>query len=208
LRRNAIRCLGLCGSLRSASLNAALLRTVAQLAPAPYAVQVCGQMSLLPLFNPDLESAPPAAVDLLRADVAQADVLLIASPEYAHGVSSVIKNALDWLVSFESFVDKPVMVLNASPRAHHADDALRETLRTMSARLIEAQSLVIPLLGVVRDEAAMPASSEVRIAIQRLFATLDRHFARVDQTVSALSAAGPVATGTPGSAPHSDHDPS
>jgi NAD(P)H-dependent FMN reductase len=72
---------------------------------------------------------------------------LIASPEYAHGVTGTIKNALDWLVSFEPFVDKPVAVLNTSPRAHHADDALRETLKTMSAVVVEQASITVPLLG-------------------------------------------------------------
>jgi NAD(P)H-dependent FMN reductase len=58
-----------------------------------------------------------------------------------------IKNALDWLVSFESFANKLVAVLNASPRAHHADDALREALTTMVAVIVEAASITIPLLG-------------------------------------------------------------
>jgi len=74
-----------------------------------------------PLFNPDLEMSPPANVMTLYRAVVEADALLIASPEYAHGVSGPIKNALDWLVGFEPFAGKCVAVLNASPRAHHAD---------------------------------------------------------------------------------------
>ena len=46
----------------------------------------------------------------------EADALLIASPEYAHGVSGVMKNALDWLVGDEAFVGKPVALVNTSPR--------------------------------------------------------------------------------------------
>jgi len=70
--------------------------------------------------------------------------LLIASPEYAHGVTGVLKNALDWLVASERFFGKPVAVLNASPRAHHADASLREILRTMSANIVEAASVSVP----------------------------------------------------------------
>ena len=82
-----------------------------------------------------------------RIKLAAADALIIASPEYAHGVSGAMKNALDWLVSFEPFVYKPVAVFNASPRAHHGDDALREILKTMPAIIVEPASIDIPLLS-------------------------------------------------------------
>jgi NAD(P)H-dependent FMN reductase len=58
---------------------------------------VYGDLGSLPLFNPDLECAPHPAVAQFRS--ATADALLMASPEYAHGISGVMKDALDWLVS-------------------------------------------------------------------------------------------------------------
>src|SRR5579862_7006350 len=131
-----MRVLALSGSLRRASINSALLRAAARLAPASIAVTVFTELGALPLFNPDLEATPPPPVQALRRCIATADALVIASPEYAHGISSPIKNALDWLVSFEPFVGKPVAVLNASPRAQYAYAALLETLRTMSALLV------------------------------------------------------------------------
>jgi len=132
------------------------------------AVHLYGAMGELPLFNPDLEVDPPRAVRALREAIARADAVLIASPEYAHGVSGVMKNALDWLVSFEGFVAKPVAVVNASPRAHHASDALLETLRTMSAALIPQGCVSIPLLGTCTTEAQMLASPAVSAQIHEL----------------------------------------
>jgi NAD(P)H-dependent FMN reductase len=164
--------LALCGSLRAASINAALLRAAECLAPAGVAIVRHPSLGDLPLFNPDLEADPPRAVVRLRDAVAAADALVIASPEYAHGVTGTIKNALDWLVSFEPFVHKPVAVLNASPRAHHADAALRETLRTMSARVVEDACVAIPLLGAGLDEAAMVATPAVAGAIVRALEAL------------------------------------
>lgn len=161
-----VRVLGLCGSLRVASINAALLRAAMRLAPRSVTVELFDHLGRLPLFNPDLEIDPPAPVQQLRRAVAQADALLIASPEYAHGVTGTIKNALDWLVSFEPFVNKPVAVWNASPRAHHADDALRETLKTMSARIMEPASVSLPLLGAHLDEQGMVDSPLVSCAIR------------------------------------------
>lgn len=150
-----MKVLGISGSLRAASINSALLRAAVHLAPSAVTLSVFGGIGQLPLFNPDLETRPPPQVTALRNAVAASDALLFASPEYAHGVTGAIKNALDWLVSFEPFVDMPVAVLNASPRAHHADAALRETLRTMSAVIVEGASVSLPLLGAHLDEEGM-----------------------------------------------------
>jgi NAD(P)H-dependent FMN reductase len=168
-----MRLLALCGSLRAASINAALLRAAARLAPAHVVIAIHPPLGDLPLFNPDLEADPPPAAARLHAAVAQADGLVIASPEYAHGVTGTIKNALDWLVGFEPFIHKPVAILNASPRAHHADDALRETLRTMSAVIVDEACVAIPLLGAHLDEDGMVEAPPVAAAIVRALAALE-----------------------------------
>ena len=169
-----MKILALCGSLRAASINAALLRTAARIAPPGFEVVWCAAVGDLPLFNPDLEAQPPAAVLRLHTGVAWADALLIASPEYAHGVTGVIKNALDWLVSQEAFVNKPVAVLNASPRAHHADDALRGTLRTMSAYIVEPACLSLTLLGAHLAESEMATHPLVAPALIGALQALQR----------------------------------
>lgn len=159
-----MRVLALSGSLRAASINSALLRTAAHLAPPGMDIRLFDGLGQLPLFNPDLESDPPSSVERLRVEVATADALLIASPEYAHGVTGTIKNALDWLVSFEPFAHKHVAVFNASPRSRHADASLRETLKTMSAILVEPACVEVPLLGanLIEDSMAThPLVSEI-----------------------------------------------
>ena len=164
--------LGISGSLRKASINSAVLRAGARLVPVGMTLCVFDGVGDLPLFNPDLEADLPPPVLALHAAVAEADALLIASPEYAHGVTGSIKNLLDWLVSFEPFVGKPVAVFNASPRAHHADAALRETLRTMSAQIVEPACLSIALLGARLDEDGMVEDAEVSAAIRRALCAL------------------------------------
>ena len=172
--------LALCGSLRKASINAALLRVAARLAAPAADIEVADWLGRLPLFNPDLEAGEelPRGVQALHLAVANADALLIASPEYAHGVSGTIKNALDWLVGFEPFIHKPVAIINASPRAHHADDALRETLRTMSAGLVGERSFAVELLGAHLDEAAMEVSPSVALVVAEAMAALRDEAAR------------------------------
>jgi chromate reductase len=142
-----MKILAISGSLRVASLNSALLRAVARLAPADINVELYRGLGDLPLFNPDIEASDPAPVADLRTQILSADALLIASPEYAHGVTGVMKNALDWMVSCEAFIHKPVALLNASPRAVHAQAALKETITVMSASFIEDASITVPILG-------------------------------------------------------------
>lgn len=177
-----MRVLAISGSLRAASINSALLRAVRRLAPTGIEVQLFNGLGGLPLFNPDDEGDPPQAVQSFRAQVAAADALLIASPEYAHGFTGAIKNGLDWLVSFEPFTFKPVAVLNASPRAHHADDGLREVLKTMNATLVESASVTITLVGAGLDEDGMVNTSSVASGIQNCLAEL--HQAVLSQRVS------------------------
>lgn len=160
-----IKILALSGSLRQASINTALLRAAAQIAPAELAIKLCDLIGDLPLFNPDLEANLPNIVQDFRAQVSSVNALLIASPEYAHGVSGVLKNALDWLVSLPAFVNKPVVLWNSAPRAHHADDALREILRTMSADLIEPASVTLPWVGHSVNGQEISLVPEIREAI-------------------------------------------
>jgi chromate reductase len=175
-----MKALALSGSRRAASINTALLRCAARLAAPRWHISLFAALGELPLFNPDLDdgSAVPALVQTLRTEVARSDALLIASPEYAHGISGTIKNALDWLVSYEGFVGKAVAVFNASPRAHHAHDALLEVLSTMSANVVREATVVVPLLGAGLDEEAMlrepMVATAVRAALQSLEGALSR----------------------------------
>lgn len=156
-----MKLLAISGSLRAASENTKLLRAARRLAPPGVDIMLYEGLDTLPLFNPDLEASDPAPVAALRAAINGADALLIASPEYAHGVSGVIKNALDWMVGNELFIDKPVALLNASARATHAQAALRETLLTMSARIVEAASVTLPILGSGLDEDGIVGHAEI-----------------------------------------------
>jgi NAD(P)H-dependent FMN reductase len=169
--------LALSGSLRQASINTAFCRAAARLAPAPMRVEVYAGLGGLPLFNPDLEAAPPAAVLDLRAAVARSDALLIASPEYAHGISGVMKNALDWLVSDPSVVGKPFALVNTSPRAHHAYEALGEVLKTMSLERVADASVAVQLLGSCITETAMLESTQACGAIRAVLSSLAAHLA-------------------------------
>lgn len=150
--RRVVRVLAISGSLRSASSNSALVRAAARLAPPGVEFSIDRDLGDVPPFNPDLDTdVVPAAVSRFRAALRASDAILISSPEYAHGVSGVLKNALDWVVSSGELIDKPIAVINASARATHAHASLCETLATMSGRVIDDASVTIPFAAPALD---------------------------------------------------------
>jgi chromate reductase len=169
-----VRILAISGSLRAASSNTALLRAAATLAPEGMEIVLYGGLGDLPHFNPDLEDAEPLSVTELRHQVRTADGLLISSPEYAHGVPGVLKNALDWLVGGSEIVYKPIALWNASPRATHAQESLAETLRTMSTRIVPEASIAVLLLGRRIDTAGIASDPELSGPLRAALAAFAR----------------------------------
>jgi len=113
-----MKILAISGSLRAASHNTAVLVAAMRLAPANVTVELFEGIGELPFFNSDLETSGhlPESVSVFRQAIGAADGVLISSPEYARGVSGVMKNALDWLVGSSEFPGKPVALINTSPR--------------------------------------------------------------------------------------------
>jgi chromate reductase, NAD(P)H dehydrogenase (quinone) len=155
------RILAISGSLRSQSSNSTLLRAAASLAPAGISIDVYTGLGGLPHFNPDLEGAEPQTVLEYRRQLQTSQGVLISSPEYAHGVPGVLKNALDWVVGSGELVDKPVALLNASPRSTYAMASLRETITVMSAKIIEDATVTVPLPRRDMDEESIIADAAV-----------------------------------------------
>jgi chromate reductase, NAD(P)H dehydrogenase (quinone) len=177
-----MKILAISGSLRATSLNTAVLHAASRLAPADIKIEVFEGIGNLPFFNSDLEGDRlPQEIAEFRAVIGAADGLLISSPEYARGVAGVMKNALDWLVGSFEFPNKPVALINTSPRATHALASLTITLETMSARLVKDASITLPLLGTVNDAASITANAEfaapLRGALERYVRAI-RTFAR------------------------------
>lgn len=156
---NKIKLLAISGSLRKASYNTAAIKALQILAPSEINITI-GSIDDLPLFNPDREDECIPALEALNTQLRNCGGLIISSPEYAHGISGPMKNALDWLVAGVDFPYKPIMLINTSPRATHAQASLREILKTMSGDIIEEACVSIPLLSsgfgvdeIVKDEA-------------------------------------------------------
>ena len=156
------RLLAISGSLRAVSSNRALLEAAVALAPDGVEIVIYDGIGALPHFNPDIaDDAQPASVTEFRAALTSADGVIFSTPEYAHGVPGVLKNALDWVVGTSELVDKPVALFNASPRSTYAVASLSETLSVMSAQLSAAGGLTVQLSGRPMPDGGFAADGEI-----------------------------------------------
>lgn len=104
----------------------------------------------VPLYNEDEDKHPALpAVEEMRSTISGSDGVIIATPEYNHGVPGVLKNALDWASrpAFQScFLNKPVLILSSSPAftgGVRAQYQIREALTSMHARVVSGREMVI-----------------------------------------------------------------
>ena len=173
--------LGISGSLRAGSYNTVLLEAIQQLAPDNIDFFVFDQIGELPLFNPDRSEERIPVVELLNNAVASADGIVIATPEYAGGVTGVIKNTLDWLVGGPNFINIPIALPNTSPRASLAQAAIRTVLTTMSGVIIEEASPKIPLLSSGLDANGILRDEEISSMVVHLLAEFETAIRAMDQ---------------------------
>ena len=111
-----LKILGVCGSLRKASYNMAALRACNELMPAGMTMKIA-QIGDIPLFNQDVfDAGIPEPAKRFRAEVLEADGVLIASPEYNFSLTPALKNAIDWASRppNQSWQDKPVALFSVS----------------------------------------------------------------------------------------------
>lgn len=107
------------GSLRQESFNTALLSAAREFF-LPNLEWVEADIASIPLYNQDLDGAKPASVALLLDQIAAADALVIATPEYNYGIPGGLKNAIDWLSrpAYRSVLAHiPTLIMSASMSA-------------------------------------------------------------------------------------------
>lgn len=164
----AVKILAISGSLGARSSNGRLLEVVADAAPDPLEVVAAPSVATLPHFRPDAGEAD-AAVTAFRHAVADADGVVIATPEYSHGIPGSLKNALDWLVGSGEFDGKPVAVLNAAPSTDRGHDARASLVRTLEAQ--NATVVASSTVELTADESVAlgpEAQATLRVALDAL----------------------------------------
>ncbi len=129
----------LCGSLRSGSLNAALIDAVERM----QVFEVERVSTVLPLFDPDLADTAQETVLAFRAQLNAADAILICTPEYAMGIPGVLKNAIDWTVGSCEFAHKPTALITCTAQGEVAHPALLEVLKVLEGKVTPATIMLM-----------------------------------------------------------------
>jgi chromate reductase, NAD(P)H dehydrogenase (quinone) len=159
-----IRLLTVCGSLHGRSANQAALDVAAAVAVDERAtVEDFDRLAEVPPFDPDRADEPIEVIDDWRGRVKAADVILVATPEYAGAVAGAVKNAFDWLVGSGELYRKPVAVLSAATSGgQHARRMMAQTLTWQGAYVVAELGIASPRTksddhGRLNDQATLAA---------------------------------------------------
>jgi chromate reductase len=181
-----IRVLGFAGSLRRASYNRALLRAAQELAPSDMAIDIF-DLDAVPLYNADVEAVgDPEPVTRFKSAIGQADALLLAAAEYNHGISGVMKNAIDWASrppQGSALSGKPVALLGASPGmtgTARAQAQLRPVLMTTNCYVMPKPEILVPQAPAKFDRKGRLVDQPTRELLRgflEMFVTWCGHFA-------------------------------
>lgn len=173
-----MKILAISGSIRPASYNTALLRAISKLSPSHINVTFFDSINEIPIFHPELtdENIPDSVGDLILK-IRDSDGLIISSPEYAHGITGVLKNLLDWLVASDAIILKPVVVTTVSTSGLggvRSFSALVQILSAMNSNVVIDGSLCVPYAKIKFDDTLNLVDQVTIKAIDVLLLALER----------------------------------
>ncbi len=179
--------IGISGSLRHRSYNTALLRAAQEMVSEETELEIAS-IREIPLYDADVESDSgiPAVVKTLQDRIVASDGLLIATPEYNHGIPGVLKNAIDWLTRPDAetrrvFRDRPVAVMGATPGRGGtilAQAAWLPVLRTLETRPYFGERMMLSRAGDAIDKEGRLVDEKARERLKRFMAGYEAFIAR------------------------------
>jgi chromate reductase len=175
----------ICGSLRQGSFNAAVQRSLPELAPAGMTIAALSGIGEMPLYNADLQAQgfPKPVTDMAEA-IRKADGVIICSPEYNYSVPGVLKNAIDWISRLpeQPFAGKPVLIQSASPGiigGARMQYHLRQVMVFVEALVFNKPEVIIGQAQAKFDQNLKLADPTTRDLIKQQLAAFEQYVRRV-----------------------------
>jgi chromate reductase, NAD(P)H dehydrogenase (quinone) len=169
--QNKMKVFAICGSTRKCSVNLQILHAICKLSSNQFEIEIYTGLAELPHFNPDLDKendCVPDVVQLVRNKIAEADGVLICTPEYVFSLPGSLKNLIEWTVSTTAFSEKPVALITASGLGQKAHEALQLIMKTIYADVQDESQLLISGVrskinyeGEITDEATLQQVKEL-----------------------------------------------
>lgn len=177
-----MKILAFAGSLRKASLNRSLLKAAIDLRPKGMHIDTFDLIDI-PLYNGDVEAeATPESAQSFKDAIRKADGILIASPEYNHGISGVLKNAIDWASrpgkeKSVSLANKPVGILGASTGqlgTARSQDQLRHTLKALNVYCMPKPEILVFKANDKFDDSGKLTDETTREFLEKFMVSLEK----------------------------------
>lgn len=168
--------LAICGSTRRVSANVQIIKAIEAMAGDAWELSLYPHLAKLPFFNQDVTDAEtPEVVLEFRKAIAEADAVLICTPEYVFSLPGILKNALEWCVSTTVFSDKPSMLITASSSGEKAHESLVLVMKTLGVKTSDELCLLISGVkskldaeGHITDEALQQRLKKMIAAFRRM----------------------------------------
>jgi chromate reductase len=125
------------GSASSDGANYKLLKAISELFSEEYNFDFFNNLNEMPLFTP--QTLPNDVVSSFQSVLTKSDAVIICTPEYAHNIPAVLKNALEWITTSGELNEKPVLPITFTPntpRGEYAMKSLIPTLKALNARVV------------------------------------------------------------------------
>lgn len=171
-----VRGIGMAGSLRKMSYNRALLRAAIELSPEELELER-HELADLPFYHGDVEAeGDPEPVRALKTAIREADLIVIATPEYNQGLPAVTKNAVDWgsrPPKPQAWEGKPVAIMGATPGrlgTVSAQRLLRESLSANNARVMPQPRMLVGGAGSLFDDERKLVDEGTRERLRKFMA--------------------------------------
>ncbi len=143
------RILAISGSASENGSNFRLLQAIASAFSDEFELGLYDKLPRLPLFTPQqLKEGIPESVVELKQKVADADAIIISTPEYLHNIPAVLKNALEWMTESGELADKPVLPITFTPHEPRGEYAMISLLQSLKA----SKAKVVVELPLYRNE--------------------------------------------------------